>query len=80
MRSLSFIAYGPNVGAVLDLPVNVSDQIERPGRKPLRIEGRGEAVFQALRELEGDSVLVELFRPELRLQGVVEQVAVPVDG
>ncbi len=80
VRSLSFIAYGPNVGAVLDLPVNVSDQIERPGRKPLRIEGRGEAVFQALRELEGDSVLVELFRPELRLQGVVEQVAVPVDG
>ena len=40
----------------LSLPVNISDQIERPFRKAIRVQGQGDLVYQALRNKEGKNV------------------------
>ena len=41
---------------VVDMPINISDQIERPFRKALRVQGQGDLVYQALRNKEGKNV------------------------
>ena len=63
---------------VVDIPVNISDQLERPNRKKLRIKNLGEAVYQQLKQKEGDSVTLELYKPAELIRGVVESVAYPV--
>jgi hypothetical protein len=70
---------------LLRIPINVSDQIESPGKRAITIKGRGEAIEAALRAYEGESVLIELYRPALRLQGMIEQfeetlVTLPIRG
>jgi hypothetical protein len=84
--SYSFRAFAsPNRDTLLRIPINVSDQIESPGKRAITIKGRGEAIEAALRAYEGESVLIELYRPALRLQGMIEQfeetlVTLPIRG
>lgn len=56
------------------LPVIVSDQIERPYRKPVRVNGYGNAVRQRLFDLKGDSLIVRLYRPDVEITGTVTAV------
>jgi hypothetical protein len=64
---------------VVDMPINISDQIERPFRKALTVQGQGELVYQALRNKEGKNVQLEIFRPDTLLRGIIENVSAPVD-
>ena len=64
---------------VVDMPVNISDQIERPFRKALRINGQGDLVYQALRNKEGKNVQLEIFRPDTLLRGIIENVSSPIE-
>jgi len=74
MRSYSFRAFpNPNRDILLRIPLNVSDQIESPGRRAVSIPGRGQAIEDALRAFEGKHVLVTLYRPELQVRGLIEQ-------
>lgn len=74
LLSYSFRALAsPNRDTLLRIPINVSDQIESPGKRAITIKGRGAAIEAALRTYEGESVLVELYRPDIKLQGLVEQ-------
>lgn len=80
VRSFSFRAY-PSAGfgdVIVTLPVNVSDQIERAGRRRSKVPGRGAAEFSALRLLEGRATTMQLFRPDLLVRGLVEKVSTPV--
>ena len=63
---------------VVDIPVNISDQVERPNRKRIVVKNLGEAVYQELKQKEGDSVTLELYDPSETIRGVVESVAYPV--
>ena len=63
---------------VVDIPVNISDQVERPNRKRITVKNLGEAVYQELKQKEGDSVTLELYDPSETVRGVVESVAYPV--
>ena len=63
---------------VVDIPVNISDQVERPNRKRIMVRNLGEAVYQELKQKEGDSVTLELYDPSETIRGVVESVAYPV--
>ena len=63
---------------VVDLPVNISDQVERPGRKRIKVKNLGEAIYQELKEFEGDSITLEIYDPAETIRGVVESVAYPV--
>jgi len=64
---------------VVDMPVNISDQIERPFRKALRVQGQGDLVYQALRNKEGKNVQLEIFRPDTLLRGIIENVSSPIE-
>ncbi len=60
------------------LPVNVSDQIELPGKRRHNVRGLGEKVYQELRSRVGESVEMELFSPAETLRGTVWRVEAPV--
>ena len=64
---------------VVDIPVNISDQIERPFRKRLKVNGQGELVYQALRNKEGKNVQLEIYRPDTLLRGIIENVSSPIE-
>ena len=77
-RSVSARALPRPQLVVIDIPVNISDQIERPNRKRIKVRNLGEAVYQKLKQKEGDSVTLELYEPAELIRGVVESVAYPV--
>ena len=64
---------------IVDIPINISDQIERPNRKRLRVNGQGDLIYQALRNKEGKNVQLELYRPQTFLRGIIENVSAPVE-
>jgi len=64
---------------VVDMPINISDQVERPFRKALRVNGQGDLVYQALRNKEGKNVQLEIFRPDTLLRGIIENVSSPIE-
>ncbi len=64
---------------VVDMPINISDQIERPFRKAIRVQGQGDLVYQALRNKEGKNVQLEIFRPDTLLRGIIENVSSPIE-
>ena len=63
----------PDRDILLRIPLNVSDQIESPGRRAITVNGRGAAIEQALRAYEGRQVLIELYRPNLQIRGLIEK-------
>lgn len=58
----------------LTLPVIVSDRIERRHRKPIRSEGYGEEIRKYLFDRKGETLNVELFDPNIQVQGVITAV------
>jgi hypothetical protein len=62
------------------IPINISDRVERPGRKPLKVKGLGDTLYKALRSKEGDSVTLEIFEPQEIIRGVVEQISYPIQS
>lgn len=74
LRSCSFRALpSPSRDTLMRIPINVSDQVESPGKRAIKVHGRGNAIEAALRELEGAQVMVELWRPALQIRGVIEK-------
>ena len=62
------------------LPVNVSDWVERPNRRPFRLVDQGELLWQALKAKEGTQVALEMYRPATSVEGVLEVVDTPIIG
>jgi hypothetical protein len=63
---------------VAQVPINISDRVERPGRKPILVKGLGDALYAELKNLEGNAVTFELFQPKETIRGVVEQISYPI--
>ena len=63
---------------VAQIPINISDRVERPGRKPILVRGLGDALYAELKNLEGNAVTFELFQPKETIRGVVEQISYPI--
>ena len=80
VKSLQFRALARPELVVAQIPVNISDRVERPGRKPLRVKGLGDALYNALRQKEGNSVTLEIFEPAEIIRGVVEQISYPIQS
>lgn len=74
VRSFSFRAY-PGAGD-LEVTLNVvcGDVVERRGRRPQRVTGLGDQVYESLKGREGTYGELELLRPRELLRGVIEQV------
>ena len=63
---------------VIQIPVNISDRVERPFRKPLLVKNLGETIYQSLKLKEGSSVVLEIYDPAETIRGVVEKVSYPI--
>lgn len=78
VRAISARSYPGAGDVIIQLPVDVGDQIERAGKRPLRTNGWGQQVAAALREREGRAVSCRVFRTGDFIRGLVESVATPV--
>ena len=65
---------------VIQIPVNISDRVERPFRKPLLVKNLGETIYQALKNKEGNAVTLELYDPAEIVRGVVEKITYPIQS
>jgi hypothetical protein len=63
---------------VVQIPVNISDRVERPFRKPIKVKNLGETIYQSLKLKEGSSVVLEIYDPAETIRGVVEKVSYPI--
>ena len=63
---------------VVTIPINISDQVERPNRKAFKVKNLGEVIYQTLKNKEGDSVTLQLYEPSEIIRGVVESVQYPI--
>ena len=62
---------------ILELPVNVSDIIEVPGRRPVRIPGYGDVVHNAMMNKEGESIEVVVLDPPFAFRGIIDNIVEP---
>lgn len=76
--SYSYRAFPEPEDVIARIPINVSDRIERPGKRPKNIPGIGAKLFDAVKRLEGKSVILTLFKPDESIRGIVENVTLPV--
>ena len=80
VKSIQFRALARPELVVAQIPVNISDRVERPGRKPIKVKGLGDTLYNSLRSKEGDSVTLEIFEPSEIIKGVVEQISYPIQS
>ena len=65
---------------VVQIPVNLSDRVERPFRKPIRVKNLGETIYQSLKDKEGNAITLELYDPAEIIRGVVEKISYPIQS
>ena len=75
--SFALRSFSDSEDVIVQLPVNVSDVISIPNRRPVRVRNRGQEVFDALLGYDGEYVTLELFRLDLIVKGVVETIDTP---
>lgn len=63
---------------IVHVPVNVSDMVEVPGRRPVRIPGLGDELHREVLSLTGKSLALTVLDPPLAFRGVVDNVEEPV--
>lgn len=62
------------------IPVNVSDRIEAPHRKPVTVKNLGKEVYEALVDLKGRNITLTLLRSGEKLVGQLRSIGTPIYG
>ncbi len=63
---------------IAEVPINVRDIVNAPGRMPVRVPGHGDTVHDLLLLKDGAATELVLLDPPLTLRGVVDQLMEPV--
>lgn len=78
LQSIQIRALGRPELVVVQIPVNISDRVERPFRKPIKVKNLEESIYQSLKSKEGTAVTLEIFDPAETIVGVVEKISYPI--
>ena len=78
VKSFQFRALARPELVVAQIPINISDRVERPGRKPIRVKGLGDVLYTNLKTKEGNAAVLELYDLNEVIRGVVEKVTYPI--
>jgi len=62
---------------IAELPINISDMVEAPGRMPLRVDGHGDSVHNTILSLDGAAIDLVVLDPPTSIRGVVDQIMEP---
>jgi hypothetical protein len=79
-ESASVYAYPITDELRVRIPVNVSDRLERHGRRPVVVRGYGNHYYRELLSRRGQSAELELYRQGITIRGVVENVPMATPG
>jgi len=80
VNSISYRALARPELVVVQIPVNISDRVERPFRKPITVKNLGETIYQSLKDKEGTPVTLEIYDPSEVIRGVVESIQYPIQS
>jgi hypothetical protein len=80
VNSISYRALARPELVLVQIPVNLSDRVERPFRKPITVKNLGEAIYQSLKDREGTPVTLEIYDPQEIIRGVVESIQYPIEA
>ena len=80
VNSISYRALARPELVLVQIPVNLSDRVERPFRKPINVKNLGEAIYQSLKDKEGTPVTLEIYDPQEIIRGVVESIQYPIQS
>ena len=80
VNSVSYRALARPELVLVQIPVNLSDRVERPFRKPIKVKNLGESIYQSLKEREGTPVTLEIYDPKEIIRGVVESIQYPIQS
>ena len=78
VNSIQYRALARPELVVVQIPVNISDRVERPYRKPIKVKNLGETIYQSLKNKEGVPVTLEIYNPAEIITGVVEKISYPI--
>lgn len=78
-RGITFHAYPGNVEQLIRVPINVSDRIEMPNKRPINTKRLGIATYNRIKGKEGHYVELSLLSPtEVTYRGTIEKVEFPI--
>lgn len=80
VESAAAIGYPLTDELIVQLPINISDRVERPYRKPFLLRGYGSFLYRDLIARRGQNVELELYREKMVIQGVLETVSQATPG
>ena len=80
VNSIAYRALARPELVVVQIPVNISDRVERPMRKPFTVKNLGETIYQSLKSKEGTPVTLEIYDPAEVIRGVVESIQYPIQS
>ena len=64
---------------IMMVPINVSDYVSVPGRKPTKVAGLGDSLHRQLLDRIGLNVEVNLLDPSVEFRGVLNNVSEPIE-
>tara|TARA_R100000152_G_C6778023_1_gene208341 strand:- start:922 stop:2850 length:1929 start_codon:yes stop_codon:yes gene_type:complete len=80
VNSIQYRALARPELVMVQIPVNISDRVERPFRKPITVKNLGETIYQSLKDKEGTPVTLEIYDPAEVIRGVVEKIQYPIQS
>ena len=64
---------------IVELPVNVSDMIEVPGRMPYRLDGWGDVIHNTMLDYQGEHLTLQVMDPPMSFSGIVDNIVEPIE-
>ena len=80
VHAFSFRGLPKPVEEEFQIPVNISDRLEIPGRRPQIADGTGQAILDKLHDIKGSSITYTDLRSNMVIVGQLHSISQPIQG